>query len=115
VSKRFDEDISAVMLAARIEIDGRRIVRARIACGGMAATPKRAENAERALAGADLDQPASWGQARAALSRDFTPLTDMRAIAAYRTAVAANLLQKALMEMSGAAAPTRIGMLHAAE
>jgi hypothetical protein len=39
----------------------------------------------------------------------------MRATAVYRTTVAANLLQKALMEMSGAAAPTRIGMLHAAE
>ena len=46
VSKRFDEDISAVMLAVRIEVDGRRIVDARIACGGMAATPKRAAHAE---------------------------------------------------------------------
>jgi xanthine dehydrogenase small subunit len=72
-------------------------------------------NAERALLGANLDQPASWQAARAALSRDFTPLTDMRATAAYRSAVAANLLEKALMEFSGAVAPTRIGMLHAAE
>jgi xanthine dehydrogenase small subunit len=115
VSKRFDEDISAVMLAVRIDLDGRRIAGARIACGGMAATPKRAENAERALAGANLDQPASWRAARAALSSDFTPLTDQRASAAYRMAVAANLLEKALLEISGAAAPTRIGMLHAAE
>jgi xanthine dehydrogenase small subunit len=115
VSKRFDEDISAVMLAVRVDVDGRRILGARIACGGMAATPKRAENAERALAGANLDQPASWGAARAALSRDFTPLTDQRASAAYRMTVAANLLEKALVEISGAGAPTRIGMLHAAE
>jgi xanthine dehydrogenase small subunit len=115
VSKRFDEDISAVMLAVRIDLDGRRILGARIACGGMAATPKRAKNAEQALAGANLDQPASWDAARAALSKDFTPLTDMRATAAYRMTVAANLLQKALMEISGAGAPTRIGMLHAAE
>ena len=41
VSKRFDEDISAVMLAARFDLDGREIVSGRIACGGMAATPKR--------------------------------------------------------------------------
>jgi xanthine dehydrogenase small subunit len=115
VSKRFDEDISAVMLAVRIDVDGRRILGARIACGGMAATPKRAEKAERALAGANLDQPASWEAARAALSKDFAPLTDQRASAAYRMTVAANLLEKALMEMSGAAAPTRIGMLHAVE
>ena len=115
VSKRFDEDISAVMLAVRVDLDGRRILGARIACGGMAATPKRAEQAEQALAGANLDQPASWEAARAALSKDFTPLTDMRATAAYRMTVAANLLEKALTEISGAGAPTRIGLLHAAE
>jgi xanthine dehydrogenase small subunit len=115
VSKRFDEDISAVMLALRVDLDERRIASARIACGGMAATPKRADNAERALAGVSLDQPASWEAARGALSKDFTPLTDMRASAAYRMTVAANLLQKALMEIAGAGAPTRIGMLHAAE
>ena len=115
VSKRFDEDISAVMLALRIDLEGRRIAGVRIACGGMAATPKRAANAERALEGANLDQPASWRAARAALSKDFTPLTDMRATAAYRMTVAANLLEKALMEISGAGAPTRIGMLHVAE
>jgi len=115
VSKRFDEDISAVMLAIRVDLDGRRVTNARIACGGMAATPKRAGNAEQALKGANLDQPASWKAARAALSQDFAPLTDMRATAAYRSAVAANLLEKALVEISGASAPTRIGMLHAAE
>ena len=59
VSKRFDEDISAVMLAVRFDLDGREIVSARVACGGMAATPKRAEKAERALAGANLDSPAT--------------------------------------------------------
>ena len=55
ISKRIDEDISAVMLGARIDLDGRRIAGARIAYGGMAATPKRAANSERALIGADLD------------------------------------------------------------
>jgi xanthine dehydrogenase small subunit len=115
VSKRFDEDISAVMLAARFDLDGREIISARIACGGMAATPKRAEKAERALVGASLDSPATWRRARDAISEDFSPLTDMRATAAYRKTVAANVLEKALMEISGASAPTRIGMLHAAE
>ncbi len=115
VSKRIDEDISAVMLAVRVDLDGRRIAGARIACGGMAATPKRAAKAERALVGASLDEPAGWGAAVEAIGRDFSPLTDMRATAAYRSAVAANLLEKALIEISGADAPTRIGMLHAAE
>jgi xanthine dehydrogenase small subunit len=115
VSKRFDEDISAVMFAIRIDLEGRRIVGARVACGGMAATPKRAAKAERALVGASLDEPASWRCAREAISEDFTPLTDMRATAAYRMTVATNLLEKALIELSGAGPPTRIGMLHAAE
>jgi len=115
VSKRFDEDISAVMLAACFDLDGRNIVSARVACGGMAATPKRAAKAERALVGASLDEPATWRFARDAIGEDFTPLTDVRASAAYRKAVAANLLEKALIELSGAGPPTRIGMLHAAE
>ncbi|HEX9167860.1 MAG TPA: xanthine dehydrogenase small subunit [Roseiarcus sp.] len=115
VSKRLDEDISAVMLAVRVDVDGRRIDGARIACGGMAATPKRAVNAERALIGANLGERAGWRGACDALAQDFAPLTDQRASAAYRMKVAANLLEKALLEISGASAPTRIGMLHAAE
>ncbi len=115
VSKRLDEDISAVMLAARIEVEGRRVVAARVAYGGMAATPKRAVDAEKALVGGNLDEPASWRAALAALSSDFTPLTDQRASAAYRMTVAGNLLEKALVEIAGAGPPTRIGALHAAE
>jgi len=115
VSKRFDEDISAVMSAFRFTLEGRRIAGARIAYGGMAATPKRAGYAENALIGACLDDPASWVAARAAIAKDFTPLTDMRASAAYRSEVAANLLIRALMEISGASMPTRIGDLRAAE
>ena len=81
----------------------------------MAATPKRAAQTERALIGADLEDPTRWAAAKAAMARDFTPLTDMRASAAYRSEVAANLLIRALMEISGASAPTRIGDLRAAE
>ena len=115
VSKRFDEDISAVMLGARIDVEGRRVVGARVAYGGMAATPKRAAATERALIGADLGKPDSWRGALSALPSDFTPLTDQRASAAYRMTAAANVLEKTLIEISGASAPTRIGMLHAAE
>jgi xanthine dehydrogenase small subunit len=115
ISKRFDEDISAVMLAARFDIDGRRITNARIAYGGMAATPKRAAKAEQAIVAASLDDRTGWGEALAALASDFTPLTDQRATAAYRVTVAANVLQKALIEIAGADMATRIGALHAAE
>ena len=115
VSKRFDEDISAVMSAFRFTLDGDRIAEARIAFGGMAATPKRASIAEAALVGARLSERSSWDAAIAAIARDFSPLTDMRATSAYRSKVAANLLAKALLEVAGGAAPTRIGELLAAQ
>ncbi len=115
VSKRFDEDISAVMGAFRFDLDGRRIASARVAYGGMAATPKRAAGCEAALVGVDLDQPATWAKAVAAIASDFQPLDDMRASAAYRSTVAGNLVKRALTEVSGLAAPTRLGDLHAAE
>ncbi len=115
ISKRIDEDISAVMLGARIDLDGRRIAGARIAYGGMAATPKRAAGAERALIGADLDDKSTWGAALDAVGLDFTPLSDMRASAAYRATAARAVLQKALIEIAGGAQPTRVGSLHAAE
>jgi len=111
VSKRLDEDISAVMGAFNVVIEGRRIASARIAYGGMAGVPKRASAAEAAIAGASLDEPASWQAALEALSRDFTPLADQRASAAYRAVVARNLLFKALTEIaSGGTRETRIGV-----
>ena len=115
ITKRFDEDISAVTLGALLDLDGRRIAGARIAYGGMAATPKRAASAEAALHGASLDDPDAWGAALAALAIDFTPLTDMRATAAYRMTAARNVLMKTLIEIAGSGAPTRLGAVHAAE
>ncbi|HEX8167755.1 MAG TPA: xanthine dehydrogenase small subunit [Beijerinckiaceae bacterium] len=109
VSKRFDEDISAVMGAFRLSLDGRRITQARIAYGGMAEIPKRAGHAEAALAGAILDDEGSWEAALSALSRDFTPLTDHRASASYRALAARNLLFKTLTEIAaGDTRETRI-------
>jgi xanthine dehydrogenase small subunit len=114
ITKRIDEDISAVMGAFRFTLEGRRIAAARVAYGGMAATSKRGANAEAALVGARLDDQASWTAAIDALKRDYAPITDMRATAAYRAEVAANLLKKALIEVAGGAAPTRIGDVLAA-
>jgi xanthine dehydrogenase small subunit len=109
VSKRFDEDISAVMGAFHFAVDQGRIGLARIAYGGMAGVPKRAANAEAALVGVSLTDSWSWEPALAAIGSDFTPLTDQRASAGYRTLVARNLLFKALTEIAaGDAADTRI-------
>ena len=101
ISKRYDQDISAVLGAFRLRLDGRRVVGARIAYGGMAATPKRAGNAERAAAGLALDEPPTWTAAADALADDFSPIDDHRASAAYRMRVARALLVKALTEIAG--------------
>lgn len=109
VSKRFDEDISAAMGAFRFILDGRRVASVRIAFGGMAGIPKRAPQAEQALVGISLDDPSAWGEALAAIGRDYQPLDDHRASAAYRSTVARNLLFKALSETaSGRTDATRI-------
>ncbi|MCB1448913.1 MAG: xanthine dehydrogenase small subunit [Nitratireductor sp.] len=103
ISKRFDQDISAVMAAFRITVEKGKMTEARIAFGGMAGTPKRASNAEAALVGVSIANEADWETAIAALADDFTPLTDMRASAGYRMRVAQNLLRKALTEIAGKA------------
>lgn len=109
LSKRFDQDISAVMAAFRFTLVDGRIAEARIAYGGMAATPKRARGAEAALIGADPADPASWKKALKAVADDFAPITDMRASADYRREAARGLLAKALLEVSGASdAQTRV-------
>ena len=91
LSKRFDQDISAVMGAFRVTLSGDMVIGARIAFGGMAATPKRASATEAALAGARFDEIA-FERAASALPEDFLPITDMRASAAYRLRAAQNLL-----------------------
>ena len=97
LSKRFDSDISAVCAAFALHVDDGRIASARVAYGGMAATPKRATHAERALAGSRWDEAAAE-RAMAALERDYQPLTDMRASSAYRLKTARNLLRRFWLE-----------------
>jgi len=91
LSKRFDQDISAVCGCFNLEQEAGVITQARIAFGGMAATPARARKTEAALCG----QPWSletFQQASSAMAEDFTPLSDMRASAGYRAQAAGNML-----------------------
>ncbi len=97
VSKRLDDDISAVLGAFWFRFEGKRIADCRLAYGGMAATPRRADAAEAALRGADFDE-AGVEAAVAALATDFVPLSDARASASYRNQIAGNLLRRALLE-----------------
>ena len=108
ISKRFDQDISAVMGAFNITVSAKRITSARLAFGGMAATPKRAAQAEASL----VDKPVSMESfiaAAAALEADFNPIDDMRASADYRMQVAQNLLIKYAMDMTGTPVPHLVG------
>ena len=103
ITKRIDEDISAVLAAFSITTTAGRISGARAAFGGMAGIPKRAATVESRLTGLPLADPQGWRQAAEAISEDFKPLDDLRASAAYRRGVAANLVVKALAEIAGAA------------
>ena len=100
ISKRFDQDISALCGAFRLSHDGDAITGARVAFGGMAGTPKRARALEAALTGATLTE-AGFEAALPALEDDFTPLSDMRASAHYRMEAAKGLVLRALRDLKG--------------
>jgi xanthine dehydrogenase small subunit len=100
VSKRFEEDISSLLGAFRLRLDGDLISEITIAYGGMAATPKRA----RAVEGALLGRPWTRETIESVLplyAHDFTPLSDWRASADYRLLVAQNLLLRFWRETTG--------------
>ena len=97
LAKRFDQDISAVCAAFAIRVEAGRIASARIAFGGMAATPKRAAQTEALLQGALWDEAALNG-AMAMLAQDYAPLSDMRASNSYRMKTAQNLLRRFWLE-----------------
>ncbi len=107
ISKRRDEDISSVCAAFNVMVVDGRIIHARIAFGGMAATPKRASNAELRLIGKVWSE-ASFVEAARILGEDFTPLTDWRASADYRLRVAQNLFRRFYLENSDQAEPVRL-------
>ena len=97
LSKRFDCDISALAAGLAITLDGDTVGDARFAFGGMAAVVKRAAKAEAAVRGRPWSE-ATIEAAASALKEDFTPLTDLRASAAYRQRAAGNLLRRFWLE-----------------
>jgi xanthine dehydrogenase small subunit len=101
ISKRFEDDISAVCLAINLHIADGIVHSASIGAGGVAATPVRARKTEAALRGQPWTQ-ATIQQAMQTLRDEFTPISDMRATAAYRSTVLGNLLQRFWLESQGA-------------
>jgi xanthine dehydrogenase small subunit len=100
ISKRFEDDISAVCLAINLRIEGGQVVSASIGAGGVAATPMRACQTEAALRGQPWT-PSTVQHAMATLRGEFTPISDMRASSGYRVQVLGNLLQRFWLESQG--------------
>ena len=102
VSKRFDDDISAVCLAVSLQIQHGQVTEARIGAGGVAATPARATQTEQVL----LGQPWNADRVRAAMeaiAQEFNPISDMRASADYRRTVLSHLLWRCWLDSQGQA------------
>ena len=95
ISKRYEDDISACLLAARIDVsvDGTTIDNAKLGLGGMAAIPLLAKKCQQALIGQSTEL-ASFERAAQILSSDVTPMTDVRASREYRSHVVQRLLVK---------------------
>ena len=111
ISKRYDQDISAVFACFALMLDAGRIRGARIGCGGVAATPVRARRTEAALADAMWDRATSE-RAAETLTGEFAPIDDMRASAGYRRTVLGNLLRRLWLESAAKTdAPSRVEML----
>jgi len=107
ISKRLDDDISAVLAAIFIELDNGKVKMLCIAFGGMAEIPKRAENCEAALLGKIFNQK-NINLAKQELINDFTPMSDVRASDQYRIKVAQNLIQKCYLELTPKNIETRV-------
>ena len=100
ISKRFDQDISAVCGCFSISVEGGVVKAARLAFGGMAGIPARAAAAEAALIGQQWTRETVEATS-AVLEQDFTPLSDMRASSRYRMDVAKGLLLRYFLEDQG--------------
>ncbi len=100
LSKRFDQDISAVCIAYRLKLEDDRVASFRMACGGLAATIRRAFHCEAEIEGERWNDE-TLTRAINALQKDFEPISDMRASAGYRLKAAQNLLRRFYLESRG--------------
>jgi xanthine dehydrogenase small subunit len=100
MSKRQEDDISAVCLAVQLHVQDGHITTARIGAGGVAATPARAVQTESALIGQPWNE-ATLLAAQTAIANEFSPLSDLRASADYRRQILGQLLRRAWLESTG--------------
>ena len=104
VSRRFEQDISAVCAGFAVDLEDGTVAAARLCYGGMAGTPRRARAGEQALLGQPWNE-ATVRSAMAAVASEFEPLTDLRGSAEYRRAVASNLLLRLFLDTAPPAGP----------
>ncbi len=102
LSKRLDQDISAVCGCFNLTIKDGKVQAARIAFGGMAGIPKRARAVENALIGEAFNEQ-TLKSVLPLFEQDFTPMSDMRASAGYRMQAAQNMLLRYFYESQGLA------------
>jgi xanthine dehydrogenase small subunit len=100
ISKRYDDDISAVCLVINMTLDQGTVARVSIGAGGVAATPARAVRTEALLRHRPWSADAAM-LAAATLREEFQPISDMRASAGYRSEVLGNLMQRYWLESQG--------------
>jgi xanthine dehydrogenase small subunit len=112
ISKRYDQDISAVFACFALTLVDGRVAAARIGCGGVAPVPARAHATEAVLVGQPWQQ-ATAERAAEVLAAEFTPIDDLRASAAYRRTVLRNLVRRLWLESQRPDAPVRIEALAA--
>jgi xanthine dehydrogenase small subunit len=97
IAKRGHDDISTVMAAFHLEIENNTVTKARLAFGGVAATPVRALETEKILVGQVWNRT-TLERAKKVLELEFQPITDARASASYRSRIIPNLLEKFWLE-----------------
>ena len=98
ISKRFDDDISTVCASFNLLIKKNKIVKAKIAYGGMSEIPKRAKSIEKILDNSIFSKEL-FLKAQNLIKDDFSPIDDMRASRNYRIEIAKNLLMKFFYEI----------------
>jgi xanthine dehydrogenase small subunit len=100
ISKRMEDDISAVSLSIQLHLQNGHITAARVGVGGVAATPVRAMETEATLIGQPWNE-ATLQCAQATIQQEFSPVSDLRASADYRRQLMGQLLRRAWLESTG--------------
>ncbi len=111
ISKRYEDDISAVCMAIKITTDDGVLIESRIAFGGMSDIPKRAKQLEKTIV-SNWTHKDLVHKAYLALKEDFSPIDDVRATSEYRLQVSARLIEKTALNFSSIMVPNMAEIRH---